>query len=59
MYTVQETIDEVKITQKIEGITVSNETEKIIRECLEGKKSFSLAREEVISYFKKKYGSDK
>jgi len=54
MYTVEEIIAEVEATMAMEGISVTEETKQVIRDCLTGKKTFDDARKEAIEMAKKK-----
>lgn len=56
MVNVNGMLEEVRATQEIEGLKVSEETEEILRECIAGKRSFEDARNEALEQIKKSLG---
>lgn len=52
---VEKVITEVVSIQAMEGITVTEETKQIIRDCIAGEKTFEQARQGSIKEFQQKY----
>lgn len=56
MYNLDTILEEVKATQEIEGLKLSEETETLINECISGNKTFEDARNEALKAIKKSLG---